>query len=366
MWPHAVNVLGSASGERGSAEPAAGAGMQAGRCRLCGATVPLSLEARYCGACGGAWPLGRIDPAPYILPLWQLALYCVLSLGLYVLPWAARVARFVRAARGEETTRWSGVGHALALLVPLYNLRAYYRLVDDARTAVGAAKNEAPHPGRSLSLLIAAGAVGRVLPDGWALLGLPLCVAALWPVQRAIDDRCRALAPAAVPRFRRFGPAAIVGLVAACLLWGLFGLGLVGPTAIDTLLGRTPVADGTIAFGHGVDSSGRALHGMTRHFHVGDQIAWIASFAQPLSSNTLTLTVDEARGAGAWSSVLRLPETIPGATGVSYIYDQLPLSDLSASWPHATGHFRMSYWAQGHLIARGTFDVAPRGAGSTV
>lgn len=320
--------------------------------------VPLAPDAYYCGACGVAWPLGRIEPALYILPLWQLALYSVFSLGIYLVPWAVRVARFVRAARGEATTRWSGVGRALTLLIPIYNLVAFLRLVADTRTAVGAAEDEAPHPVLSLSLLLVAGVLARGLPDWWALLALPLLIAALWPVQRAINARCVALAHGAVPPLRRPGPTAIAGLVLAFLLWGLVGLGLAGPAALDALLGHTSVADGSIDFGHNVDHSGRALRGITRHFHLSDQIAWIASFAQPLSSNAITLEVDQQHGR-AWSAVMRLPETIPGASGVSYIYDHLPLAVLASNWPHPTGHFRMRYWAQGHMIAQGTFDVTP-------
>jgi hypothetical protein len=239
-------------------------------------------------------------------------------------------------------------------------LRAFYLLVADIRDAAGFQRGKPPHPGRATALLIGGGVLGRVLPDWWALLGVPVLIAALWPAQNAINARCDMLDPAAGRRFRRVGPTAIAGIVFGCALWGLFALGVAGPGAVDTLFGRTSVADGTISFGHSVDSSGRTLSGQTNHFRHGDHIAWIASFAQPLTTSDLTLAIDEAKGPRSWSSVDRLKESITSAVGASYLYDPgIGLPELSASWPHSTGRYRMSYWAKGQTVAQGTFDVAP-------
>jgi hypothetical protein len=211
--------------------------------------------------CGARLDALRLAGDRYALPLGLLALFIVLSLGLYLLVWAARCYRFANAAWAAQGSarRRSPWGRSLLLLVPVYSYWVYYRLVADVRKAGRITRG--PGPGLLLLAFLAAPALliaewtvlrpsGLAVVGGDVLLFTPFVLATL-PLQGQINRECEAATPGAAARYRldwRGGAGILVGVV----VWII----LLARVVIST---RESTGVATIQFGHGYNAAQGAL-----------------------------------------------------------------------------------------------------------
>ena len=199
------------------------------RCAHCGAWT--RAEALNCEHCGALLRLTATEAARYARPLWQVGLFITLSLGLYLLPWAARTARFIDIAQGGGGKRGRATLRSLGLLVPLYNFRAIYRLAADMRdVALAHGIYDGPDAGLVTWAYVGAVVGGRILPGGLALLAFPCLLAAVLPVQRRVNAVCEQV-DAGVTARRSLQVLDYIGLVIGLALTGVALLGLLAPSA---------------------------------------------------------------------------------------------------------------------------------------
>jgi peptide/nickel transport system permease protein len=113
-------------------------------CAQCGRANPADMQ--RCAHCESVLVRRPAAAGKYIRPSWQLMLFMVISLGVYVIPCCYRYYRFLNAAwvAQESPKRRLPWARCLTLLVPIYNSYAFYRLAADIDDVTGRLRQPSP------------------------------------------------------------------------------------------------------------------------------------------------------------------------------------------------------------------------------
>jgi len=324
-------------------------------CRFCG--FRAQPDARFCLQCGHRF-LGTPprDIVRYARPLWQVGLFTMLSFSLYLFPMVARSARFAAEVEGRTYGRGRAVWRSLGLLVPFFNFRIVYKMAADVRDATPSPDDDL-NPGMVTWAYAGALIVSRILPDGWALLVLPVLLAVVLPVQSRINSYCEYVEPGVTAR-RRIRPLGYVGVAAGTILAAFVLIAVISPSILLQWTGQAPSYSGPapITFGHGIDTANSKVLGVTTSFHQHDHLSLIVHLSAPLSTTSLLRTVDLRGHGGALQRVDTDTLPVPDPTLYNF-YEDNNLSGWLQSGPLGSGGYLLRYWRQGTVISQGTFTV---------
>jgi virginiamycin B lyase len=292
------------------------------------------------------------DYQRFAQPLWQTALFFVLSFGFYLFPWAARCWRFVNAmslANGLPLKR-SAWGRPLTFLIPLYGwFYAFYRLAAD----VEAASDGFPGlpPGVLNAIVIASWIAGKLLPLPWALVGLVGAVTCVLVVQDQINKTCLTRTRGMVLQ-RPLSRWAYVGVPLGLCLWA--GLAFL---YVEETRPSTGVA--AMRFGHDIDPASMTLLQPATHFGVKDHIVWIAHLNGNLDETSVRRTIDRQTGEDPGPVA---DDILTVARGdVHTLYEANDLSTLTST-PLLPGTYLVRFWRGNRAIAQGSFMLTGKPA----